>query len=74
MGVFMWLGRERGSATFIVLGVLCSLMILAAVFYAAYRERACGDKSETVSPRATVATLAVVALWVGYIVYRTVHR
>ncbi len=74
MGLCMWLGRKTGSATFIGFAMLCSLVIIGAVLYAAHRESAYGDKSETVSPRATVTILAVVALWVGFIVYRAVQH
>ena len=74
MGLFMWLGRKSGSAGFILLAMLCSFIIIGAMLYAAHRERTYGDKSETVSPRATLAILAVVVLWVGFIVYRAVQR
>ena len=74
MGLFMWLGRKSGSAVFILLAMLCSFIIIGAMLYAAHRERTYGDKSETMSPRATLAILAVVALWVGFIVYRAVQR
>jgi hypothetical protein len=70
----MWLGRKSGSAVFILLAMLCSFIIIGAMLYAAHRERTYGDKSETVSPRATLAILAVVVLWVGFIVYRAVQR
>ncbi len=73
MGLFMWLGRKSGSGAFIVLAILCSFLIVGTVLYAAYRERAYGDKSETMSPRATVAILVVVVLWVGFVVYRAVQ-
>jgi len=74
MGLFMWLGRKTGSGAFILLAMLSALFIIGATLYAAHRERTYGDKSETVSPRATVTILAVVALWVGFIVYRAVQR
>ena len=74
MGLFMWLGRKSGSAVLILLAMLCSFIIIGAMLYAAHRERTYGDKSETMSPRATLAILAVVALWVGFIVYRAVQR
>jgi len=74
MGLFMWLGRKTGSGAFILLAMLCALVIIGATLYAAHRERTYGDRSETVSPRATVTILAVVALWVGFIVYRAVQH
>jgi hypothetical protein len=74
MGLFMWFGRKSGSGAFIVLAILCSFFGIGAMLYAAYRERAYGDKSESVSRRERVITLAVVALWVGFIVYRAVQR
>jgi hypothetical protein len=74
MGLFMWLGRKTGSGAFILLAMLCALVIICAELYAAHRERTYGDRSETVSPRATVTILAVVALWVGFIVYRAVQH
>src|SRR5215831_18188670 len=74
MGLFMWLGRKTGSGVSILLAIVCALVIIGATLYAAHRERSYGDKSETVSPRATVAILAVVALWVGFILYRAVQR
>jgi hypothetical protein len=70
MGLFMWLGRKTGSAAFLLLALLCAFIIIGAALYAAHRESTCGDKSEKVSRRATVTILAVVALWVGFIVYR----
>ena len=60
----MWLGYKSGSAPFILLAVVCSFMIIGAMLYAAHRERTPGDKSERMPPRATVAILAVVALWI----------
>jgi hypothetical protein len=69
----MWLARKTGSALFMVLAILCSCIVVGAVLYAAHRESAYGDKSETVSPRATVAILVVVALWVCFVIYRAVQ-
>ena len=74
MPLFIWLGSKPGSAGFILLASLCSFIIIGAMLYAAYREGGYGDKSERVSPRATIAILAVVAIWVGFIVYRAVGR
>ena len=74
VGLFMWLGRKSGSEAFIVLAILCSFFGIGGMLYAAHRERAYGDRSETVSRRETVITLAVVALWVGFVVYRAVQR
>jgi hypothetical protein len=74
MGLSMWLGRKTGAGAFILLALLCAVVIIGATLYAAQRERTCGHKSETVSPRASVTILAVVALWVGFIVYRTVQH
>jgi len=74
MGLFMWLGRKGGFGGFILLAMLCALLTIGAMLYGAHRESACGDKSETVSPKAAVTTLAVIALWVGFIVYRALQR
>jgi Na+/H+ antiporter NhaC len=74
MGLFMWLGRKSGFGGFIVLAILCSFFGIGAMLYAAHRERAYGDRSESLSRRETVITLAVVILWVGFVLYRAVQR
>ena len=74
MGLCMWLGRKSGSAALILLGMLCALIIVAATLYAAHRERSCGDRSETVSPRAIATILAVVIVWVGFIAWHAVQH
>ena len=68
--LFMWLSSKTGRGIFIFLAVASSFASLALMFYAAHREKTRGDKSETVSRRATVAILSVVALWVVFIFYR----
>ena len=74
MGLFLWFARKTSSAAFILLAMLCALVMIGATLYAGHRERTSGDSSEKVSPRATVTILAVVALWVGFIVYRAVQH
>ena len=74
MGLFMWLSRKTGTAAFILLAMLCAFIIIGATLYGAHRERTYADKSEAVSTRATVTILAVVALWIGFIVYRAVQH
>ncbi len=74
MGLFMWLGQKTGSAAFMLLAMVCAFIIIGATLYAAHRERTYGDRSETVTPRATVTILAVVGVWLGFIVYRAVQH
>ena len=59
--LFMWLSSKTGRGVFIFLAVASSVVSIGLMFYAAYREKTYGDKSETVSRRATVTIFSVIA-------------
>jgi len=47
--LFVWLSSKTSRGIFIFLAIGSSVVSIALMFYAAYREKNHGDKSETVS-------------------------
>ncbi len=72
--LFMWLSKKTGRDIFIFFAVASSFVSLGFMFYAAYREKTYGDKSETVSRRASMTIFSVITLWVVFIFYRALAR
>jgi hypothetical protein len=72
--LFMWLSSKTGRDVFIFLAIGASVASMVLMFYAGYREKTHGDKSETLSRRATVAILSGVGLWVAFVLYRALTR
>ena len=70
MPLFLWLGSRKGAGVFIVLAIICSFVGIGLMFYAAFREKAYDDKSESVSARAAATILCVVGFWVVFVFYR----
>lgn len=68
--LLMWLSKKTGRDVFIFLAVASSVVSMGFMFYAAYREKTYGDKSETVSRRASVTIFSVIALWIVFIFCR----
>jgi hypothetical protein len=72
MELSMWLREKTGSAGWLGLAALLSLVAFGLMLYAASREKK-GDKSEPVPPKLAVVMFASVGLWVAFLCYRALH-
>jgi len=70
LSLFMWLGSKTGNHFYIMLAGAASLGGGGLMFYALYREQNLGDKSKTLSPKASGAMLSIVLLWVVFLFVR----
>ena len=72
--LLVWYGKKTGSNIFIVLAIIFSFAGIGLLFYAAFREKALGDKSGRISLRAAAMILCAVGLWTVFVFYRALLR
>ncbi len=72
MELSMWLREKTGTAGWLGLAALLSLVAFGLMLYAASREKG-GDKSETVPTKVAVVMFTCVGLWVVFLCYRALR-
>jgi hypothetical protein len=67
-------GAGEPSGILIFSAVVMALLGLGLLLYALYREKAFGDKSETLSCGKVMALIGVVCAWATFCIYRGIHH
>lgn len=72
--LFIWVHSKTGSGVFVILVIFSSFCGIGLLLYAAVREKAHGDTSETISPKSTAVMLGVIGLYVAFVLYHALLR